>query len=135
MKNEHNKKVERRPGVYDIYDNAGDCVETIVNTGEIIKARRKELRMTQQQLADAIGTHKATISRYESGYIDKLPAETLTPIARALQCSPLFLIGVDPIPGEEELAKMYAEREEIIEAYEMAPESVRKAIRVLLGLD
>lgn len=135
MENDSNKKVERRPGVYDIYNSAGDCIETIVNTGEIIKARRKELRMTQQQLADAIGTHKATISRYESGYIDKLPAEALTPIAHALQCSPLFLIGVDPIPGEEELAKMYSEREEIIDAYEMAPESVRKAIRVLLGLD
>lgn len=135
MKEENNKKVERRPGVYDIYDKDGDCVETIVNTGEIIKARRKELHMTQQQLADTIGTHKATISRYESGYIDKLPAETLSPIAHALKCSPLFLIGVDPIPGEEELSRMYAEREEIIDAYEAAPEPVRKAIRVLLGLD
>lgn len=135
MENTINKQVLRRSGVYDIYDSNGNCVDTLVNTGEIIKARRKELHMTQQQLADAIGTHKATISRYESGYIDKLPAETLTPIAHALHCSPLFLIGVDPVPGEEELAAYYAEREELLDAYESAPESVRKAIRVLLGLD
>ena len=130
-----NKKVERRPGVYDVYDSAGNCIDTIADTGKIIKARRKELHLTQQQLADAVGTNKSTISRYESGNIDKVPTETLTPIARALKCSPLFLIGVDPVPGEEELNAMYAEREEIIEAYEMAPKSVQKAIRVLLGLD
>ena len=65
------KTIERRPGVYDTYDDNGICVDTIVKTGEIIKARRHELHMSQQQLADAIGAHKSTISRYESGYIDK----------------------------------------------------------------
>ena len=135
MENTINKQVLRRSGVYDIYDSNGNCVDTLVNTGEIIKARRKELHMTQQQLADAIGTHKATISRYESGYIDKVPVETLNPIAHALQCSPLFLIGVDPVPGEEEIAAYFAEREEILDAYEAASPSVKKAIKVLLGLE
>ena len=36
---------------------------------DIIKFRRKQLRLTQKQLGDLIGVSSPTISRYESGEI------------------------------------------------------------------
>ena len=51
---------------------------------EIIKAIRKSNNMTQQELADAIGVNRATISKYESGSIDPTYGQ-LREIARALK--------------------------------------------------
>ncbi len=38
--------------------------------GEILKNRRKELKMTQQQLADKVGTARSYIARVERGATD-----------------------------------------------------------------
>jgi len=38
--------------------------------GEILKDRRKELKMTQQELADKVGTARSYISRIEKGETD-----------------------------------------------------------------
>lgn len=129
---------ERRPGVYQCVDEKG-FGERVANTAEIMKARRKELKMTQQQLADAIGTNKSTISRYESGYIDKMPTGVIIPIARALRCSETYLIGSGDDPNREwyeDDPEIVASRyEDVLLAYSRAPETIQKAIRVLLGLD
>ena len=36
-------------------------------TGEDLRAIRQTLRLTQEQLAEALGLHRVTISYYESG--------------------------------------------------------------------
>lgn len=38
--------------------------------GVILRDRRKELKMTQQQLADAVGTQRSYIARVEKGETD-----------------------------------------------------------------
>lgn len=38
--------------------------------GELIKEKRKQAHLTQQQLADKIGTKKSFISRIENGHSD-----------------------------------------------------------------
>lgn len=52
---------------------------------EQIKAARKAKGMSQQQLADAIGSYKSNISEIEKGY--NVTAKTLTAIAKALSCN------------------------------------------------
>lgn len=58
-----------------------------------IKDRRKELRMSQQELAEKSGVSRATISGLENGSITVTTTETLLKIARALESrvSDIFL--------------------------------------------
>ena len=42
--------------------------------GDIIRHKRKELDLTQDELAERTGVTKATVSRWESGEIKKIKA-------------------------------------------------------------
>ena len=66
-----------------------------MDTGKLIKQLRKEKHMTADELAEKVGVHRATIFRYEKGEIERIPYQVLLPIAEALECSPLDLIGID----------------------------------------
>ena len=58
-----------------------------------IKNRRKELGMTQTELAVKTGyTNKSSIATIESGRID-LPLSKINEFAAALDCTPGFLMG------------------------------------------
>ena len=98
------------------------------NTAYLIKERRSKLRMSQQDLADALGVNRSTVSRYESGGIEKMPIDTLIPLAKILQTTPEYLMGWTdesaPPPFEDRL----------VSAYLLADENVKTAIRTLLNL-
>lgn len=64
-----------------------------MNVGERIKARRKELGLSADTVAEAIGKDRSTIFRYEKGDIDKLPIDILKPLAEALKTTPAALMG------------------------------------------
>jgi len=66
-----------------------------------IRMEMAERDMTQQQLADAIGIERATLSRYLNRKL-QMSVRTLTAIARALRMSPrdLWSRAQDRIPGE-----------------------------------
>ena len=143
--------VEVRPGVYERRDGSGYLLEQVIKPGEIMKHRRRELRMSMQELGDAIGVSKSTISRYESGEIEKLPVSYLTPIAEALQVDPLYLLGavekhhvsngatleIVPVPTVEDSAFSYAKSETdlLVEKYKDAPEHIKEAIRTMLQME
>ena len=59
--------------------------------GERIKLRRKELGMSQSDLAEKVGISYAQIGRYETKDAQP-PTKTLTAIADALGISPDYLI-------------------------------------------
>lgn len=63
--------------------------------GERIKARRVELGMTQADLAKAVGTTYQAISKYENDLIGTIPTKKLAVIAKALDCSPVYLLGME----------------------------------------
>lgn len=60
---------------------------------ERIKERRKELDLSANDVADALGVSRATVYRYESAAIEKLPTTVLQPLAQVLRCSPAYLMG------------------------------------------
>lgn len=60
---------------------------------ERIKERRKSLGLSADDVAKALGVSRATIYRYESADIEKLPTSTLEPLAAVLKCSPSYLMG------------------------------------------
>ena len=58
-----------------------------------LKALRRAKGMTLLELAEAIGTSKQTIHRYENGTITNIPPEKIELIAEALGTSPADLMG------------------------------------------
>lgn len=62
-----------------------------ITLGTIIRARRKELGMTQEELALKIGyKSKVSINKIELG-LQKLPSDKITATAEALGISPNYL--------------------------------------------
>lgn len=61
--------------------------------GERIKQRRKELGLSVDELAEMLHKNRATIYRYESNEIEKLPTTVLEPLAKALGVTPAYLMG------------------------------------------
>ncbi|MBR6051815.1 MAG: helix-turn-helix domain-containing protein [Clostridia bacterium] len=66
---------------------------------ERIKARRRELGMTADELAKAIGKNRATVYRYENTDIENMPITVLEPIAKALHTTPASLMGWEEPAG------------------------------------
>lgn len=64
-----------------------------MTTGQRMKARRKEIGMSAERVAELLDVSPATIYRYENGGIEKVPGDRLEPIARALQTTPAALMG------------------------------------------
>ena len=64
-----------------------------MNIGQRIKNRRKELKMSADELAKRLGKDRSTIYRYEKGDIENMPLDILEPIAKALNTSPSYLMG------------------------------------------
>ena len=68
-----------------------------MTVGQRIKARRKELGVSADDLAKKLGKNRATIFRYEKGDIEKLPLDILEPIAEALKTTPAYLMGWEEV--------------------------------------
>lgn len=66
-----------------------------MNIGNRIKQRRTELKMSADSLAKLIGKDRSTVYRYESGGIDKVSADILVTLAKALETTPSYLMGLD----------------------------------------
>lgn len=64
-----------------------------MNIGQRMKSRRKELKMSADELAARLGKDRSTIYRYEKGDIENLPIDILEPIANALSTTPAHLMG------------------------------------------
>lgn len=62
---------------------------------ERIKMRRKELGLSAETVAEKLGVSPATIYRYEKRDIRKFPSEILEPLAKVLQTTPMYLLGIE----------------------------------------
>lgn len=68
-----------------------------MTVGEIVKNRREDLQMTQEELASRIGyRHKTSINKIESGK-QKIMQDKILAFAKALQITPEQLMGWEPI--------------------------------------
>ncbi len=76
-----------------------------MTVGERIKARRKQIGMSAEQVAQQLNISPSTVYRYENGDIEKMGIDKLTPIANALQTTPAYLMGWEefsphPLPND-----------------------------------
>ena len=68
--------------------------------GKRIKQRRLEVGLSVEEVAKRLDKNRATVYRYESEEIEKLPVTVIAPLAKVLECSPAYLMGWtdDPAP-------------------------------------
>ncbi len=64
-----------------------------MNMGERIKSRRKQLKISADDLGELIGKNRATIYRYEKNEIEDMPYTIVAKLAKALNLSPAYLMG------------------------------------------
>ena len=94
--------------------------------GEIIRERRKALKMTQEDLARAVSTTKATVSRWETGDIHKMKLPMVEDVCRVLQIDKMLFFQREEVLMPEEAA--------VIDAYRNANEGIRCSVRILLNI-
>lgn len=68
--------------------------------GERIAQRRKEKHMTLKELGDAIGVETSAVSKYEKGRVPNIPPKRIEAIARALDTTADYLIGLIDLPDQ-----------------------------------
>lgn len=81
-----------------------------MNIGDRIKIRRKQLKMSADELASKLGKDRSTIYRYEKGDIENLPLDILSPIATALETTPEYLMGWSKENSPDELVLTEGEK-------------------------
>ena len=70
-----------------------------------IKAARKKLDLTLDEVAKVVGVSKQTIQRCESGVIGNIPSDRLERLAIALKTTPGALMGWENITDDPVLTK------------------------------
>ena len=63
--------------------------------GELLVAQRERLGLSQQEVADRLGTNKSTISRYESGNIDNMRRDRIYKLSDILHLSTKVIMHWD----------------------------------------
>lgn len=94
--------------------------------GSLIEQKRKELGLTQEQLAAAVGTTKSTVSRWESGDIRKMKASMIVKMSKTLNVDPMFFLQQDEVLTPEEY--------DVISAYRRVSADTRYAVQKLLDI-
>lgn len=78
-----------------------------LSIGARLRARRRELGLSQSDLARKLGVSFQQVQKYESG-ANRISASTLIAAARALETSPAWLLGDEVPPSAEEAELMRA---------------------------
>ena len=68
--------------------------------GKQIRRKRKELKMSVDELARKVGKDRSTIYRYENGDIGNMPLELLMPMVEALQMTPQEFLSLFVLKSE-----------------------------------
>ncbi len=70
--------------------------------------RRKELGLTLEEVGKIVGVSKSTVRKWETGYIENMKRDKIALLAKALEVSPLFIMGIEESSkdsGQESITK------------------------------
>lgn len=102
---------------------------------KIIKSRRLELGLTLKDVAKRLGVAESTVSRYESSEIANMGIDKIEALAKALQCTPGYLMGWEEKEVDTDAVARLLHRfpeifkDKFIETYACMPEETKKQIR------
>ncbi|NUL36601.1 helix-turn-helix domain-containing protein [Kosakonia sacchari] len=97
---------------------------------ERIASRRKELGLTQQQLADAVNKSSVSIYKWESGQTEP-KGKSLFALSTALKCSPTWILFGDedkaPVSAEDLPVELDEREKRLLELFSSLPESEKES--------
>lgn len=96
--------------------------------GRKIRNKRKELHLTQLELAKRIGMTESSISKYEAGKIETMPTSTINRICDVLHIAPAELLGLTPKKSFE------FDLKEIVKSADDLPDDVKQELLNILKL-
>ena len=97
----------------------------LLTIGKQIRKRRKELKMSVDELSAKIGKDRSTIYRYENGDIENFPLVLLFPLADALQTTPQELLSEMIVTSSKWLSERASEWFDSTGGYEFNEKEVR----------
>ena len=100
-------------------------------TKDILKSRRKELNLSQKDIANYVGVSEATVSRWESGNIANMGRDKIALLSQILKISPSVIAGYDDT--DEETYALTNIEKALVTAYRNKPE-MQSAVNTLLGI-
>lgn len=103
-----------------------------------IRELRKEVRMTQQEVADRLGVNHVTISGYERG-VRKPGFPEADALADLFDVNLEYLLCSTDVRGRyprhgDQNVRVSAEDLAVLRAYQAASEEIRAAVRAVLGV-
>lgn len=105
------------------------------NLASRVRTRRRELGLSQAQLAEEAGLRQSLISKIENGLVQRTMA--VLPLSRVLQCDPRYLASGDsslaPEPAAGPVLTMERALLKIVEEFRNEPEGVRSAAAELIA--
>ncbi len=104
-----------------------------MDTKDILKSKRKELNLSQKEVANYVGVSEATVSRWESGNIANMGRDKIALLSKILKISPSVIAGYADINDFEIPFILTKEEKELITAYRNKPE-MQSAVNTLLGI-
>ena len=98
--------------------------------GSKIKAQRRALGMTQEELGTKLGVTKATINKYETGIVTNFTRPRIEELSKALEVSPAYLLGWDNLPEAAQEAAL-----EKLSSYNMSETRPERLKRIMSRVD
>lgn len=80
-----------------------------MSVGQRIKKRRKEIKMSADEIAEKLNVSRSTIFRYEKGDIEKLPTNIIEELADILQTTPGYLMGWEDASKITDISSIYSQ--------------------------
>lgn len=94
-----------------------------MTVGERIRDRRKQLGLSAEYIAERLDCSPATMYRYENGYIEKMPIDSILPIAKILMVSPAYLMGWEDESGVQNVADgLSSDESKLVDTYRSVTE-------------
>ncbi len=95
-----------------------------MSIGKQIRKRRKELKMSVDELARRIGKDRSTVYRYENGEIGNMPIEVLPRMITALETTPQELLS-SIVAANESLSRRAEKWFDATEGYEFSDDEMK----------
>lgn len=99
------------------------------NIGSLIRQKRKEKRLTLDEVATALNVSKSTVSKYERGLILNLKRSKMKVLCNLLDINPLFLITETEVIQEVTIDNFKVELNYLLDRVPQLEESEKDLIR------
>lgn len=73
----------------------------------LLKEKRLEKNMTLEQVGNLVGVGKSTVRKWENGMIENMGRDKIVALSKALNISPLDILGIDKDTSSSDISDIY----------------------------